>query len=481
MSREPIRKGQYGRLLVTTTYPLNTKDGEARLKCLAYAMTDKGNTDNSSIPAGFTYFGQFIDHDLTWNRDRLAPQQLDDVPIESAPIDNFRTSFLDLDHVYGDGPGSPNSQAIYRGEAGQERFKIGRTLPSASPSFNLDGRTPNDLEFEGDLPLMGDGFDHRNAENLIVRQLHVVFLKFHNAVIAQSSELENFPDETFGTLFRRTHLFVKWTYQWIVWHEFLATLLESSIWRKPLQVDSALCGLPYDLPMEFPLAAFRFGHSMVRDKYPLNQYHQSIAGRDTEMTLKELINTHEKHASRLEEQFVIEWDRFFPPGNMVPARKIDTHITDVMRDLPEGMILRFSRGIHGKEIHNLAFRTLLRGARARLPSGQEYQTEKDTKLATVLASDEPLRDTSLTEDTPLWYYILKEAEFGDGDQNIAGERLGRVGSWIVRNAIEGALQHDETSYLNTVGPQWSPPDRIINTERGSNIFSLIKFAENFAG
>src|SRR5258707_14172995 len=106
MKNKPSPKGKYARKLPETNKPLNTKAGEAKLKILAEAMTEQSAGGNSAdLAAGDTYFGQFVDHDLTWNRDPLAPQQLARGRIESTPTQNFRTALLDLDHVYGNGPG----------------------------------------------------------------------------------------------------------------------------------------------------------------------------------------------------------------------------------------------------------------------------------------------------------------------------------------------------------------------------------------
>src|SRR6266550_7858924 len=152
MKNKSSPKGKYARKLPEANKPLNTKAGEAKLKILAEAMTEQSaGGDSAHLAAGYTYFGQFVDHDLTWNRDSLAPQQLSGDRIESIPKDNFRTSFLDLDHVYGDGPGSQRSGLLYCGDVGEEQFKIGKTV--ASPALNLLGDTPHDFEFDGDIPL----------------------------------------------------------------------------------------------------------------------------------------------------------------------------------------------------------------------------------------------------------------------------------------------------------------------------------------
>jgi hypothetical protein len=457
-------KGFYHRTLPQADDPLNTAAGEVKLKTLADAMSDTVNADSTNLPTGYTYFGQFIDHDLTWNRTAL-----DASADEHIYARNFRTALLDLDHVYGDGPGSRCSGALYEGDIGEERFCLGKTV--ASPDFGLEGGTPYDIPFERDVPLIGDQKDLRNAENLIVRQLHVVFLKFHNAVIAELPAHEKEPGLPTGrTLFDRVRLLVIWTYQYLVWNDFLFRVLGT--WRH--LSDEGTSDKHFALPLEFALAGFRFGHSMVRGAYPLNCHHN--LEKTKIVSLRDLINPSDKFAPRLKEEYVLEWGRFFPgiPASDVSinARKIDTHITDVLRDLPIETILLFSRGMRGGEIPSLPQRTLLRGARSLLASGQQVANEWCLpNLAEELGEDEALKDTGLTKNTPLWYFILKEAELTkDG-----GESLGVIGGKIVQDTIEAALQHDSSSFLRINGEDWVPPTWILPAGR-PYISEMIKFA-----
>lgn len=469
MNGKPPSKGHYERVLPLADQPLDSAEGLNRLFQLARAMTDDGPWDSTLLPAGYTYFGQFVDHDLTFNDSPLDVAPPDDLRL----LPNYRTSYLDLDHVYGDGPETDRSGCLYGGEHGAERFQIGPTDPSISPV--LDGGTPDDLFFDGNTPLIGDGFDLRNAENLILRQVHVLFLKFHNAVIHvlpdhdEEAGLPN-PGET---LFGRARLLTTWTYQYVVWHDFLMTVTNAR--ARKLRTDAVVVGTPFALPLEFALAAFRFGHSMVREGYPLNCYHDSSVRPDSNLSLYQLFNPHEKSAHRLEAQFVIEWGRFFPllPDGVpfVKAREIDTHITDPLRNLPEEVIRLFSQPERAvAPVPNLAQRTLERGARAELASGQQAHQAGDYDLSRALAKDGPLQEAGLTKNTPLWYYILKEAEVSQ-----RGERLGDVGSRIVCDTIEKALQHDSNSFLNQQGANWKPPGWIIPVNYRSAISQLVEF------
>ena len=85
---------------------------DADLEALAAAMRDVNPNspalDNQTIPAGFTYLGQFIDHDISLDLSPLSAKQEDPTMIE-----NFRTPGLDLDCLYGAGPG-PHRFCIVR-------------------------------------------------------------------------------------------------------------------------------------------------------------------------------------------------------------------------------------------------------------------------------------------------------------------------------------------------------------------------------
>ena len=94
--------GKYGRMFEDLSkHPLLVPDNV--LEELANAMVDDAtpspSLDNANIPAGYTYFGQFVDHDLTLDTTPLSQQNVD--PYATT---NFRTPCLDLDSIYGEGP-----------------------------------------------------------------------------------------------------------------------------------------------------------------------------------------------------------------------------------------------------------------------------------------------------------------------------------------------------------------------------------------
>ena len=170
--------GMFGRIFPTLR-PLVV--GDAALQELADAMKDASPADvsgDSQIPAGFTYLGQFVDHDITLDLTSIGEKQADPQATE-----NFRTPALDLDSIYGLGPDGSRqlyarSSAADSGKTPGPKFLIGKTV-----NVGLGGVTG---DHRNDLPRSPEGFaligDHRNDENLLVAQTHLALLKFHNEV-----------------------------------------------------------------------------------------------------------------------------------------------------------------------------------------------------------------------------------------------------------------------------------------------------------
>ena len=399
---------------------------------------------------GYTYFGQFLGHDLTHDATPLAGPYLE---AEATP--NFRTASFDLDHVYADGPaGSPY---LYEGEEGAETFKIGATSPSGYR---------RDVPIERGHVLIGDLQDTRNVDNLLLRQLHVLFLKFHNVAIEQLQthpELRSLAESLGGdTVFERARRLVCWHYQWIIRHDYLPRILHNDVWQQQHLDGFRQPAEPGSIPIEFALAAFRFGHSMVRNAYRLNC-------RQKRVTISELMALGQR-AEQIPDDYLVEWGTFFDglPTSGPPASSsyIDTSISFAMHGLTAETI-RLANKLEAVDPSNLPVRTLLRGARAQLPSGHEAAeallAQGRIKAADLLTQTELERDTcdesgsvvrrqGLAKRTPLFYYILKEAELKAG-----GLTLGPVGSQIVFEVIQNALATDPSSYLSVAGRNWELP------------------------
>jgi hypothetical protein len=451
-------------------------DLEKGLEKLGRLMLDDDHRPDGKFTAGYTYLGQFIDHDLTFDITPLARAQP-----HANSIVNHRSPFLDLDHLYGGGP--TVSPFLYHNnprDRGKERFLIG---PDAE----------NGLEY--DLPRNREGIalvgDPRDDENLIIAQLHVVFLKFHNCVM---NELEKGTRSSVpnagpagATLFEQTRRLVTWQYQYLVIKDFLSVLLDPDVYNG-LQLGGTLPVLSnsrsFRIPIEFSAAAYRFGHSMVRNTYPINRDHRNVP-------LSDLLNyTGIVGAAGLvlPPELKIEWNRLFIIDKRFPrlSRAIDTKIANGLHRLGPQTVKVFSAPA-GAEPHPrqsgetppeyvLPVRTLWRSARMGLPSGQDVA--RAMGLAPLNSYDiapdngphtETLRDYVFDKDTPLWYYVLKEAELPEAK----GRHLGPVGSRIVANVIMGALRADPSSYLS-VDPTWQPA---LPTKGEDQMAKILRFID----
>jgi hypothetical protein len=446
------QKGHYSRLFARPARPV-PRDQEEKLVELGRAMRYHVEREGTLTPrVGYTYFGQFLGHDLTFDSSPLEGPYPEP---ELTP--NYRTPSFDLDHVYGGGP--EKSPFLYEGEHGEERFKVGATTPNGYL---------RDLPVEHGMVLIGDLQDTRNLDNLILRQLHVVFLKFHNEAIKQLGSdppgITGIDQLGPGTLFERAQRLVRWHYQWIIRHDFLPRILHNDVWnhqerrisRRPDPEKS------YSVPIEFSLAAFRFGHSMVRNAYRLNC-------RQKRVVIGELMALGQK-ASPIPDDYLIEWGTFFDglPTSGPPASTsfIDTSIGVALHGLSPSTI-RLANKLEPPDPSDLPTRTLLRGARAGLPSGQEVADalvaqgkikSTDRLTAAQLTQDtcdhtgSILRKIGLEQNTPLFYYVLKEAELTKG-----GLVLGPVGSHIISEVLQGALEADPEGYMAKAGPNWPLP------------------------
>jgi Animal haem peroxidase len=461
-------RGNYSRLFSTPAHPIPA-DQEDRLVELGRAMRYEAERESTLTPrAGYTYFGQFIGHDLT-----LDPTPLEGPYLEPERTPNYRTPSFDLDHIYGGGP--EESPFLYEGEVGEETFKIGSTTPTGYR---------RDLPVEHGMVLAGDLQDTRNLDNLLLRQLHAVFLKFHNEAIRQLSPptpaltgIENLGP---GTLFERAQRLVRWHYQWIIRHDFLPKILHTGVWNHQEQrrLQHPDRTKSYAVPIEFSLAAFRFGHSLVRDAYRLNC-------RQKRAVIGELMALGQK-AAPIPDDYLIEWGTFLGglPTSGPPAASsfFDTSIGRAMHGLSPGTI-RLSNPLERPDPSSLPVRTLLRGARARLPSGQQVAeallaqgrirpedrlTTSQLTQDTCNRSGSVLRDNGLERNTPLFYYVLKEAELLAG-----GFTLGPAGSHIVSEVIQGALEADPDGYMAMAGPKWRLPSWRFPNGTARRIDSLI--------
>jgi len=460
-------EGRFGRIFRTLPPARFTEDDLRQLALQMIAKNEgeptaedanpRDDEENTGISAGYTYLGQFIDHDLTFD----PASSLDKTNDPNALVD-YRTPRFDLDSVYGRGP--DDQPYLYQDDG--LHFLLGKQL-TGNPA---DGGT-HDLPRNGSSgrrrALIGDP---RNDENVIVSQLQGIFLRFHNALADYLSGT----DATFGDVQR----FVRWHYQWVVLHDFLPTIIGTDTLYdilphlksgKSITEDRPRLNFYHPrndpfMPVEFSVAAYRFGHSMVRPIYRLNT---TLEGRFPIFSLDPNV-PNLTGFGEFPSEWAIDWRLFFDFGNhanefskerIQPAYKIDSSLVNPLGHLPPAI---------AAHIPSLAERNLLRGLRMGLPSGQAVArqmeltpiADDDLRVGKANKADHDtnprLMDLSprFKGNAPLWYYILAEAQqqFVDNDTKI---RLGPVGGRIVGEVFVGLLLGDKHSYLNQ-DATWTP-------------------------
>ena len=416
----------------------------ALLDQLGEFMADpaRGPGSDSTIPAGYTYFGQFVDHDIT-----LDVASKLDVEQDATKINNMRSPALDLDSVYGQGPAI--DAFLYRfptaGSPSAVKLLIGtnQNVGVGGPGSG-NGTGPMSVQLNSDLPrapstntaLIGDP---RNDENLIISQFHHAMLKSHNRVV-DGLVAAGFS----GDVFVEAKRLVTHHYQWAVVHDFLKRICGQTAVDAALASVNAAKGSAFAMPVEFAVAAYRFGHSMIREEYWLNANLKTKPMSDVFAFIRNPLLP-------LFSNWVIDFNAFFKTGFSVAifnnALQIDSVLAPALDLLP---------GFSGM-MAILAKRNLVRGAALGLPSGQGMAAHYGLPTLTsaqlkqgLLAGEAALLDASsglLLKKTPLWYYVLREAKVKGG-----GNQLGPVGGRIVAETFVRMLKRDADSYLNTASP-----------------------------
>ena len=432
-----------------------------QLMALATSLLDPNATDRdqvNSFGSALTYLGQFIDHD---NFLDLVPQptalfrrdsQSRLLDPDGNLIKNFESFRFDLSSVYGGGPSI--SPQLY--EADKLHFRI---------------QEPN-ANGVRDLPRNADGsailVEKRNDENQIIAQVHIAFLRFHNAVA-----------DALHTNFAETYALVRRHYQWIVIHQFLpdicgadvvSGLLGGSIPRfyKPSNPNAPL------VPAEMQVAAYRFGHSMVRKAYEVTVNTGKLQVFNG--TAADLHGGRPIGAGRQ-----IDWGNFARPlmrpenaAHFNVPRFVDTLISSGLFTLPIG-------GLAGAEPSGsnvLAFRNLIRGHFYGLPSGQDVARKLGEPViapgdALPDAVDNSLVSAGFGKGTPLWFYVLRESEMQ------GGLKLGRTGARIVADAFLGVMEADPDGLLHDnslTSQRWQPVPPVAPAAGQFGIEDLLVFA-----
>jgi Animal haem peroxidase len=459
----PLFEGRFGRMFRNLPIPVPPRSALIELgNAMPEASGSGAQEDNTKIPAAYTYLGQFIDHDLTF--DPVSSLQKFNDP--DALVD-FRAPRFDLDSVYGRGPSDdPFMYEWLRKEMRGVKLIAGKN-PDTDP---VDGE---DLEKQ-DLPRNEQGRaligDPRNDENIIVSQLHLAFIKFHDRVVDRVKQSQNLKGKA---LFEEARRLVTWHFQWVVVHDFMRKVCGTAIADDVLPATNVpnlqffhWTNAPF-MPVEFSAAAYRFGHSMVRPFYDLN-------GIVTDVEIFSSANNpgnrdHLGGFRRLPSFWTIDWGHLVKIGNSHPqlSRKINIRLAPPLMKLPAGIDA-------GR--NPLAVLNLRRGKSLQLPSGQSIagamgETPLTTAELGLGGLGLPAGHQALLEaDTPLWYYVLKEAEV-----KANGEHLGPVGGRIVAEVLVGILSGDPQSFLS-VQPGWTPTGIPAKTAGQFTLADLLKFA-----
>ncbi len=425
---------------------------QALLGQLGNMMGDPGRDPNisshnpadpgvSSIPAGFTYFGQFVDHDITFDVSSTL-----DADTDANTINNMRSPSLDLDSVYGRGPGLDPFLYVFPSSGPSTAIKLQRgTNTNVGPGGPSSTGAPGGMatQTNWDVPrILGTNTavigDPRNDENLIIVQFQHAMIRFHNAVV-DLLLAASFA----GDIFAEAKRIVTHHYQWAVVHDFLGRICGAATVNNAMASVSAPVGSAFRMPVEFAVAAYRFGHSMIRDRYWVNFNFINA-------TLGQIFEFNRNPRLPVFSNWVVDFNAFFDTGVPVPvhnkARKIDSILANGLESLP---------GPPGL-MAILATRNLRRALALGLPSGQGMATSFGIvpMTAAQLTAGLPAAEIAVLNSnagilktrTPLWYYVLREAAVLGG-----GNQLGPVGGRIVAETFVRILKRDASSYLNVPG------------------------------
>ena len=412
---------------------------------------------DAETPAAYGIFGQFVDHDITFDPTSDIEKRND-----PAALRNFRTPALDLDSVYRHG--SETAPYLYDHEGDEAHLITGEAegvgdrpdgLPGTDLQRNKQGRA-----------LIGDP---RNDENVVVSQLQLAFVNFHNRVVDHLRGPGAALVEGDEDVLEAAQRLVRWHYQWLVRRDLLPRICDRYVLE-----DIERNGREFFLPegadpaiaVEFGGAAYRFGHSMIRHEYDVNETTGNVplfpSGMSDTPNLRGF--------APVDGDLVVDWTRLLDTGDgdYQHARKIDPRLAPALFELP----------MPGED--SLALRNLFRGEALGLASGQDVARRMgiDPIGNREFGDDSPIvealrrHERGADPDAPLWYYVLDEARYQE-----EGERLGGVGSRIVAETLIGLMELDETAYPNAAPDGWEPSlPRLAPTE-GYTLADLTAFAD----
>lgn len=450
--------GKFGRLFELQPLFISDEALEAIGKVNGL-MHEKGSakSGDSQIPAAYTFFAQFVDHDITLD----TTSQLNSTRVQAPEqLPNLRSPNLDLDCVYAFGPEA--SPYLYDGTG---RLLVGNAEnPNDLPRV-VTGEA-NSAEVKIGRALIGDP---RNDENLFISQLQLAFHKFHNKLM-----------DEFAYEFEEAQRQARFHYQHIVLHDFLKRVCDPTVYRFALErlyrneeplfyARDSNGDLP--MPVEFSVGAFRFGHSMVRSSYKPNTKQRAIELFDEEFGTLGF--------SAIPAKLSVEWKFLFEKGPSFKSRKIDELLTDELLKLPIPVV------DDANPLNtSLPFRNLMRGRSLGLPSGQDVArlladsdypvTVNDLKFESICGwkTLKPAVREEIRESTPLFFYLLRESKVIS-----KGAHLGPVASAILMEVFGGILSLCSETFLSDT--RWSPSSRITGNDQQWSLADLLRYVERF--
>ena len=432
---------------------------------------DGADLDHPDLPAGYTYFGQFLNHDLTF--DPVSSLRL---PNDPGQLEDFRTPRLDLDAVYGSGPGDMPYLYDQGAEPGGALLLIGDSRAEFGDSFAVED-LPRNMEGRA---LIGDP---RNDENSIVSQLQGLFLRFHNRMV----------DDNPGLGFEALQQRVRFHYQYVVLNDFLPRIVSDPV------LTQLKTGDHYDrsnikffhwktwpfMPVEFSVACYRLGHSMIRPGYRLNDADDMLLSIFPDENFQNALTGFQTMAPGR----AIDWGRFIDldvraygtagedntaanKRRLQFAYRIDPSLVNPLHALPPAI---------ASDPPSLLLRNLERGWRLELPSGQAVAKAMhitpldDSQILIGKAVDTPdtgeepvaintIANGVFAKNCPLWTYVLAEAAnhkvavtipVTGAPGPVSTPQLGPVGGRIVAEVILGLIFGDNFSVLS-LDPHWAP-------------------------
>jgi hypothetical protein len=437
------------------------------LALLGATMLDPGDDPqfNSRIPSAYTYLGQFIDHDIAFTKiDKTPPTLTDSCALDdpglrpwssaeiNAKVTNQRRALLQLDCVYG--AVAPNP-APPRAKGDDQSMAVGMVTPNpkslAVPGKDVDNdlvRTAMSAVAKNDrVAMIGDP---RNDQNLIVSQLHVAFLRAHNAIV---KFLRGKALVQPGHEFREAQRILRQHYHWMVLHDFLKQIADPDVVDEVLANPNRIYPLnKFFLPLEFTVAAYRFGHGMIRSTYYLNNNIpvETLARLFTLTALSDDLKPTPGQGFRtLPDSKVIQWRRFIGgSGNKNVARQIRTRLVEPLFSLLDAT----DQPVPCER--RLAVQDLKRGYMMRIPTGQAVARALGipimpaNEIEAVAADNTQLKvlqQCGFSSCTPLWFYCLAEA--AHSARQTGKSHLGPVASRLVAEVIIGLIRASKDSIL----------------------------------